>query len=149
MPPIIKFILPIAKIQQSIGTMSIMGILTTNKKKLISIGYTEKEINDMIAFSGFSINDTLLKQMVSSAEFIKETKDLPFPKSIPYFKVISKQTFETNNKQLKTTPQEYQYQHLKRIGDHAQFEVLDGSHFIYINNVDKISNIIDRVILNI
>jgi len=112
MPKIVKSILKVAKFQQAVGTLSIMATLTVNKKKLLSNGYTEKEINDMITFGGFSINDNLLEQMASTPEFIKQTMDLPFPKAIPYFKVISKKTYETPNKQLKMTPQEYQYKHL-------------------------------------
>jgi hypothetical protein len=148
MPGIIKFVLPIAKFQQNIGATSLLGILITNKKKLMSNGYTEKEINDMITFLGFSINDTLLQQMLNSVEFIKQTKDLPFPESVPYFKVISKKTYETPNKQLKMTPQQYQHQHLERIGEHVQYEVLDGTHFIYLNNVERISEITDILVLN-
>jgi len=111
------------------------------KKNLLSNGYTEKEINDMLTFAGFSINDTLLEQILNSAEFIKQTIDFPFPSSVPYFKIISKQTYETPNKQLKITPQEYQHKHLERIGGHAKYEILDGTHFIYINNVDRITEI--------
>lgn len=147
MPAYIKSILPIAKFQQAVGTTSILSPLTVNKKYLLSNGYTEKEINDMIIFSGFSINDTVLAQMANTAEFIKQTIHLPFPESITYFKVISKKTYETPNNQIKMTPQEYQRQHLERIGKHARYEILDGTHFIYINNVGRISEIADELLL--
>lgn len=149
MPSFIKYILSIAKLQQATGTTSILAPLTTNKKSLAEIGYTEKEINDMIIFGGFSINNTLLEQMSHSTEFIKETMNLTFPESVPYFKVISKQTYETPNKQLKITPKEYQLQHLKRVGEHAEYEVLEGTHFIYLNNIDKIAEITDNFLLKI
>jgi len=147
MPTIVKSILRVAKFQQASGILSIMAPLTTNKKKLLSNGYTEKEINDMITFGGFSMNDNLLEQIASSAEFIKQTMDLPFPESVSYFKVISKKTYETPNKQLKMTPQEYQYEHLERIGKHAKYEILDGTHFIYANNVNRIAEITDDLLL--
>lgn len=146
MPAIVNFVLPIAKFQQAIGTTSILASLTTNKKKLLNSGYTEKELKDIIVFAGFSINNTLLNQMKNSVEFIKDTINLPFPGTIPYLKIISKQTYETPNKQLKTTPQEYQHNHLKRIGEHAKYEILEGSHFIYLNNVEKISEITNSVL---
>jgi hypothetical protein len=73
--------------------------------------------------------------------------DLPFPESIPYFKIISKKTYETPNKQLQMTPQEYQQNHLRRIGEHASYEILDGTHFIYLNNVDRIAKIADNLLL--
>lgn len=146
MPGYIKAILPIAKFQQTVGTLSLIAPLTVNKTQLLSYGYTEKEINDMIVFAGFSINDTLLEQIASSTEFVKQTMDLPFPDSVPYFKVISKKTYETPNKQLKVTPQEYQYNHLERIGKHVKYEILDGTHFIYANNVDRITEITDDLL---
>ena len=149
MPAIMKYLLPISKAQQALGTTSLLASLTANKSNLSSLGYTEKEIKDAITFAGFSMNDTVLAQIANSTEFIKQTKDLPFPQSIPYFKVISKQTYETPNPQLKQynmTPQEYQLQHLKRIGEQAQYEILDGTHFIYLNNIDRIAAITDQVV---
>ena len=146
MPAIFKSILQIAKLQQATGISSILSSLVVNKNDLLSKGYTEKEINDVIVFSGFSMNDTVLEQIANSSEFIKQTMDLPFPESVPYFKIISKQTYETPNKQLKKmTPQEYQHKHLDRIGEHAKYEILDGTHFIYLNNVDRIAEITDAL----
>lgn len=150
MPVVVKYILPIAKIQQTLGTTSLIAPLAVNKKTLLSNGYTEKEISDMITFGGFTMNDTALQQIKNSAEFIKQTMALPFPESIPYFKVISKQTYETPNAQLKKakmTSQEYHHKHLERIGKHAEYEILDGTHFIYVNNVDRISEITESLLL--
>lgn len=147
MPAFVKSLLHVAKFQQGIGFTSVLAPLTTNKAKLLSSGYTDKEISDMIIFAGFTINNNFLEQMGNSSEFIKQTMNLPFPESIPYFKVISKQTYETPNKQLKMTPQEYQHKHLERIGKHAKYEILDGNHFIYLNNVDRIAEITDDLLL--
>ncbi|GAA0180948.1 alpha/beta hydrolase [Clostridium sediminicola] len=147
MPAIFKSILKIAKFQQAIGITSILSPLSVNKNDLFSKGFTLTEINDAIVFSGFSINDTVLEQMTNSSEFIKQTMDLPFPESVPYFKIISKQTYETPNKQLKMTPQEYQHKHLQRIGEYAKYEILEGNHFIYLNNIDRIVEITDDLLL--
>jgi len=147
MPSIVKSVLPIAKFQQVIGVTSLFAPLVTNRKDLLTNGYSEKEINDMLTFAGFSTNDTVIEQILNSAEFIKQTMDLPFPSSVPYFKIISKQTYETPNKQLKMTPQEYQHKHLERIGEHVKYEILDGTHFIYINNVGRIAEISDDLLL--
>lgn len=78
MPAIVKSLLPIAKFQQATGGTALMASLATNRKSLRSNGYTEKEIDDMIAFAGF--------------------------------------------------------------------EILDGTHFIYLNNVNRIAQIADEVI---
>jgi len=152
MPSIVKALLPIAKIQQAIGATSLIAPLAIDRAKLLANGYTEKEISDMIVFAGFALNDTVLEQIANSAEFIEQTMGMPFPDSIPYFKVISRQTYETSNAQLENanmTPQEYHQQHLERIGEHAQFEVLDGTHFIYHDNVGRIAEITDQLLLGV
>jgi pimeloyl-ACP methyl ester carboxylesterase len=149
MPAIVKFVLPLATFQQAIGTTSLLAILTTNKKQLLLYGFTGQEIKDMVAFAGFTINKTLLQQVGESSEFILQTKDLPFPPTVPYFKVISKKTYETVNKQIPMSPQEYQREHLKRIGELADYEILEGSHFIYLNNVDQIARITDDLLTRI
>ncbi len=148
MPSFLKYVLPIAKFQQAVGLTSVVGPLTVNKPNLLSKGYTEKEITDMAVYVGFSINDTLLAQMAASSEVIRQAMELPFPCSIPYFKIIARDTYETSNPQLKKaglTPQQYQEDHLSRIGEHAKYEILDGNHFIYLNNVDRIAEITDAV----
>lgn len=149
MPAFIKPLLSIAKLQQSVGVTSILAPVATNRKQLLSYGYTEKEIDDSITFAGFSMNENLLEQMANTADFIKDTKALPFPESIPYFKVISRTTYETPNSQIKMSPQEYQTQHLARIGKQAKFEILDGTHFIYLNNVERIAKITDDFLANV
>ncbi|MAT43313.1 MAG: alpha/beta hydrolase [Anaerolineaceae bacterium] len=149
MPAFVKSLLSVAKIQQATGASSVIGALATNKKSLLGYGYTEKEISDMVTFAGFTMNDTVLAQISNSAEFIKQTMDLPFPTTTPYFKVISRQTYETPNPQMKKinmTPQEYQQKHLERIGEQAKYEILDGTHFIYLNNVERISEITDDLL---
>ena len=55
----------------------------------------------------------------------------------------SRDTYEKPNRQLKITPQEYQHQHLAKIGAPAQYEILDGNHFIYHNNAGRISELTD------
>jgi pimeloyl-ACP methyl ester carboxylesterase len=150
MPAFVKSLLPVAKVQQALGITSLLGPISVNKQDLLSFGYTEKEINDSLAFAGFTMNDNIFEQLSNSAEFIKQTMDLPYPKSIPYFKIISKQTFETTNAQLKKanlTPQQYQYDHLERIGEQAKYEVVDGSHFLYISNVNRIVEITNEFLL--
>jgi hypothetical protein len=109
-------------------------------------GYTDKEIREMMLFAGFVMTDTFLEQMVSSPEFVKQTMDLPFPGSVPYYKVISRTTYETPNKQIDMSPQEYQHKHLERIGSHARYEILDGTHFIYANNVERIAEIAEELL---
>lgn len=149
MPDFIKPLLGIAKLQQATGLSSILAPIATNKDKLLDIGYTEKEISDLLSYAGFAMNDNMLEQISSSTNYIKDTNQLSYPQNIPYFKIISKQTYETKNSQIKISPQEYQKQHLARIGDNSKYEVLEGTHFIYLNNVDRISEITDNFLSEI
>ncbi len=143
-PKIVAFVLPLASSMQVLGIMPAVALLTTNRKKLRSYGYTKQEIDDSIIFSGFSLNKTLLEQMTQSSEHIKQTMDLPFPESVPFLKIIASKTWETCNKQLKMTPKEYQIQHLARIGPHAQYEIMEGDHFIYLKNTAAIAEMTNR-----
>ena len=143
-PRIVRRLLPLVTYMQVLGIMPVVALLTTDRKKLGSYGYTRKEIADSIVFSGFSMNRNLLEQMIGSSEHVKEVINLPFPQTIPYLKIISKTTYETSDKQLGMTPQEYQRQHLERIGPHAKYEVLEGSHFIHVGNTKIIADMTDR-----
>jgi len=144
MPKNIEGLLKFGVIQQKAGITSMLAKIISNRKDLLAKNYTEKEIDDMVVFIGFSLNETIIRQIAESAEFVKQTMDLKYPESVPFMKIISKQTYETPNKQLKISPQEYQMNHLARIGNNAKYEVLEGNHFIYLNNARRISEITDR-----
>ncbi|VDN47119.1 Alpha/beta hydrolase [Petrocella atlantisensis] len=143
MPDFVKSILGVAKFQQAIGFTSVVAPIATNKDNLLSIGYTEKEISDLVYYAGFSMNDNALDQIKNTTDYIKDVNKLTYPENVPYFKIISRKTYETKNSQIKITPQEYQTQHLARIGEQAKYVILDGTHFIYLHNVDHISEITD------
>ncbi|MGE4585187.1 MAG: alpha/beta fold hydrolase [Sphaerochaeta sp.] len=140
-PAIVGALLPIAKVQQALGVTGLLGPLVTNKPQALGLGYTEKELDDMLTFSGFSLNDTVLNQIAQSAECIHQTMQTPYPREVPYFKIIASKTYETANKQLPYSPQQYQEEHLKRLGPQAQYTILEGSHFIYQTNVERIAQI--------
>nr|WP_321261361.1 alpha/beta hydrolase [uncultured Sphaerochaeta sp.] len=148
-PAFVAALLPIAKVQEFLGLTSLLGPLVTNKSDAMELGYTEKEVDDMLAFAGFSMNDTLLDQIAHATEFIRETMDLPYPKEVPFFKVIAKDTYEKPNPQIPLSPKEYQEQHLERIGAQAQFEVLEGNHFIYQSNAEAIAAIVEKVLADL
>ncbi len=144
MPAFLKAVFPLLKFQQSLGTSALLAPLISNRKRLSAQGYSDKEISDMIAFAGFVINDNVVEQMANTVEFIKAANALPYPASVPYMKIISRQTYETPNPQLKTTPQEYQRRHLERIGTQARYEILEGNHFIFLNNAENIAAIVRK-----
>lgn len=141
MPAFVRRILPVVKFQQRLGLFSLLARVTANRKKLLDKGYTKAEIGDLIAFAGFAVNDGLLKQMAGTAEAIRMTGEAPFPASVPYVKVISSSTYAMKKSQLKMDPKEYQRRHLERIGPHARSEVLSGTHFIYLDQGERIAQI--------
>lgn len=149
MPSFVKSLLGVAKAQQAIGLTSVLAPLTANKTKILSYGYTEKEIDDMIAFAGFSINDNVLDQTRNVAECIKTANRKSYAVSVPYYKIISKQTYETKNSQIKLSPEVYQQEHLQRVGATENYIILEGTHFIYLNNVEKIRSITDEFLLSL
>lgn len=140
-PAILNAIIPLAKLQQASGLTALLGSIVTNRSQLQGYGYTEKEIDDMITFAAFSINDTVLQQITASMDFVHDIKDLPYPEAVPYLKIIARDTYEKPNRQLKITPQEYQHQHLAKIGAAARYEILDGNHFIHQNNAARIAEL--------
>lgn len=152
MPAFVKAILPVSKIQQALGVTSILGPLTVNRQDLLANGYTEKEINDSLIYVGFSMNATTFAQIANSAEFIKQTLEFPFPVDIPYLKLIARQTYETSNAQLKQmnlTPEEYQFYHLARIGAQAEYQIIDGNHFIYVHHAGQIADLTKAFLLEV
>lgn len=149
LPPLVNAVLPIAIFQQAIGFTALLASLAVNKKTLHDMGYTDTEIQDIVAYSGFAMNSTILEQIRNSAEFVRQAMEKEFPASVPYFKIISRATYETPNKQYGTTPQDYQRNHLARIGPNAKFEILNGTHFIYLTNVERIATITDTFLQEI
>ncbi|NCC12988.1 MAG: alpha/beta hydrolase [Spirochaetia bacterium] len=143
MPAFAKALLAIARVQQDLGLTSLLGPLVTNADAIGSLGYTTQEIQDMLVFAGFSVNRTLLAQMGNVSESIEEVMRVPFPPQVPYLKLIASDTYEKPNPMLPVTPIEYQLQHLERIGGHAQYKVLEGTHYLYQTNVDKIVQLTD------
>lgn len=148
MPAFVKAVLPIARVQQDLGLTSLLGPLVTNVDATVALGYTEQEVRDMLAFAGFSVNRTLLAQMGNSSESIEEVMRVPYPPQVPYLKLIASDTYEKPNPMLPITPFEYQMQHLERIGEHAQYKILDGTHFLYQTNVEKISQLTDLFLVS-
>lgn len=101
----------------------------------INNGYTQKEIDDFKKYMNYSINDTNIEQLKNTFTCVQEVKDLQFPESVPVLKIIAS---ESNDMR--------QEEHLKRLGNNASSLVLDGTHFIYHNQSEKISKLTDQFI---
>ena len=149
MPGFVKSLLEIAKVQQLTGLASVVAPLAVNKNAVLRYGYTEKELSDLVVFAGFSINDNVLDQMRNTADCIRVTNELCYPQNVPYFKVISRQTYEMKNRQIKMPPEEYQKEHLMRVGAQEHYAILSGTHFIYQMNTERIRSITDAFLASL
>jgi hypothetical protein len=90
------------------------------------------------------MNDNTLEQLTSSAASIRTVNEMAYPQSIPYLKLIAKQTYETKNSQIKVSPEVYQQDHLARVGANETYHILDGNHFIYLNNAARIAELTEE-----
>lgn len=127
-PPRIAY--SIGKLQQATMFTRLTGALVPLTQKAEN-GYTEKEIGDYRRFSYHVLNDTIIDQSLRLIDNINEVSDMPFPPDIPVLKLISSQS------QAKPGP-EYQEKHLARLGEHAESEILTGTHFLYQTRVVEI-----------
>lgn len=146
----------IAKFQQSIGiqrlVLSLISDETLKASGLgltIENGYTEKEITDYKKYMCYSINDTIIEQFKYTMDCVKEVKQLTFPENIPVLKIISRETVESNDLNPYIGSEDYQKDHLSRLGDYATSVTLKGSHFIYHSQIQKISDLTDEFISNL
>lgn len=128
-----KFVYGLGKVQQAIGLARIINpfvvssALSMNKEN----GYTEQEVNDYIKFMNHNNNDTVIDQLSRLNDNILEVMKMDFPDEVPVLKLVAAQT-------IKQVGEEYQTNHLKRLGVNAKSITLRGSHFIYHTNVSDI-----------
>ncbi len=145
-PPAIIYWL--ARLQGRSGLNRINSRLI-RETRLVENGYTEKEIADHRLYSYHAINDTMIDQMRRLGDSIVEVNGLEFPDTIPVLKLISTETIRNMAKHNKDDGMGYQHEHLRRLGEHAAFEILDGSHLIYQTKAEDIAAISTRFIENI
>lgn len=139
-PNVLKKTMPILYKLQDFSGAEINTMLTTNKKQWIDeYGYTEKEVDDYIIYQGFAINDNLIETSINTDVLLNDVMAVEYPAEVPFYKIISEQTYTQNAGNM--TGEEYQMGHLKRVGAENSYTVLEGTHFIYRNNVEEICKI--------
>ena len=115
-------------------------MLTTNKKQWIDeYGYTEKEVDDYIIYQGFAVNNNLIETSINTDVLIGDTMALEYPIEVPYYKIISEHTYTHNAGNI--SGEQYHMEHLERVGAEDSDTILEGTHFIYRNNVEEICRI--------
>jgi len=138
-----------AKFLQDVGLFRIVislapdeSVINSNFNGMLAGDHTRKELEDFGKHRSFSFNNTTLKQMENIKGCIDEVKAFSFPRDIPVLKIIAKDTFENEV----IGGEEYQTDHLKRIGDHAESVVLEGTHMIYYTQIDEIKRLTDEFV---
>ena len=126
-----KFVYGISKVQQSIGLNRIVNFFVVPSLLNKENGYTEKEISDYGKFINHYYNDTIADQLSRSNDNIIEVMGMDFPNEVPVLKLIASQT-------TKQVGDEYQTNHLSRLGVNAESITLNGSHFIYHSDAARI-----------
>lgn len=132
-----KFVYSLGKVQQAIGlsrplnpiiVKSTLGINEDN-------GYTQTEIDDYTKFMNHYYNDTIGDQIARLNENIEEVMGMDFPHSIPVLKLVASET-----EQGKQTGEKYQNAHIERLGSNAEWQVIEGNHYLYHGHVEDIYN---------
>lgn len=128
-----EFVYSFAKIQQSIGITRILNPFIASSILSINVdnGYTKQEIQDYTKYMNHVLNDTIVDQNIQFNKNILEVKKLEFPKTIPVLKIVASGT-------IKQVGEEYQTNHINKLGSNAKFVIFDGTHFVYHKNTSKI-----------
>ena len=139
-------ILKLGKFVQDIGLFRILMSLSSDDSvingsfsQLSEEDYTIRELEDYRRYRSYSLNSTVLIQQENILDCIEEVKAFDFPKEVPVLKIIARDTLEF----AEIDGVKYQADHLKRIGEHAESAVLDGSHMIYYTQRDEIKRLTD------
>lgn len=115
-------------------------LVQTNTAQMVNAyGYTEKEVEDYLIFSGFMVNDNLIETSANTDLLIREVMDLELPEGILCYKFISGDVYDKNVGNM--TGEQIQLDHLAHIGAEDSWCVLEGSHFIYREHWEEIAGI--------
>lgn len=126
-----KFVYNIAKIQQATGFSRIINAIVVPKLLKESNGYTKKEISDYKKFMNHALNYTIINQNVFFYNNVNEVMTQDFPNEIPVLKIVPTGT-------IKQVGEDYQKNHIKKLGENAHYTILKGSHFIYHTKAEEI-----------
>ncbi|MDD3920074.1 MAG: alpha/beta hydrolase [Eubacteriales bacterium] len=132
-----KFVYSLGKVQQAIGLSRPLNAIIVKSTLGINDdnGYTQTEIADYTKFMNHYYNDTIADQIARLNENIEEVMGMDFPHSVPVLKLVAAKTA-----QGKQTGEKYQNAHMERLGSNAQWQVIEGSHYLYHGHVEEICN---------
>ena len=128
-----KFVLGIGKVQQDIGLSRLFNskVVSSILKINTDNGYNKNEVDDYTKFMNHVNNDTIIDQTYRLNENILEVMETDFPESIPVLKIAATET-------IKKTGEEYQTEHINRLGSQAKLISVNSTHYIYHDDVKAI-----------
>lgn len=139
-----KFVYQLGKVQQAIGLGRFINPLVVSS--VLSIkqesGYTQQEVDDYTKYMNHSYNDTLVDQLYRLNDNILEVMQMKFPKEVPVLKLSASQT-------TKQVGEQYQQDHLSRLGENAKELTFEGTHFIYHTNLQEVCEQTDAFISDV
>ncbi len=140
-----KFVYSLGKVQQAIGLSRFINpILVSSVLKINEDnGYTIKEIKDYTKFINHCYNDTIVDQLFLFNKNIEELMNMDFPNKIPVLKLVASETAKR-----KHTGEKYQNAHISRLGDNAQWTIIDGNHLIYHEHIEEIYHLTNDFLNN-
>jgi pimeloyl-ACP methyl ester carboxylesterase len=125
------FVYRLATVPQVTGVNRILNRFVVPRLLRKKRGYTDREIRDYRTFINRAFNDTVIDQNIRFPDNVREVMQLEFPDTIPVLKLVPKGT-------LKRIGDDYQRDHMRRLGPNATYQIVEGSHFVYHTNPERI-----------
>ena len=125
------FVYQLAKLPQATGASRIVNRFVVPRLLRKERGYTQREIRDYRMFMNRLFNDTVIDQNIRFPDNVREVRQSAFPDGIPVLKLVPECT-------LRRVGDDYQREHLRRLGPNATYEVVEGTHFIHHTDPERI-----------
>lgn len=129
--PVPALVFRLAQLQQLTGVARIITRVAVRWLLRPEHGFTDQEIRSYRMLANQPMNATALEQNLRFPEQVRDVMQRPFPATVPVHKIVPTGTWNRMG-------EEYQREHLQRLGPHATLEVVDGSHFVHHTNADRI-----------
>lgn len=126
-----KFVYKLSQVQQATGFNRIINSFVVPRLLKESNGYTKEEISAYGRFMNHGGNDTIVDQGVRFYDNVIQVMGMDFPRDVPVLKIVPTGT-------IKQVGEEYQRNHINKLGENARYVIFEGSHFVYHTNISEI-----------
>lgn len=133
-------------IAKNLGILRVMIALDPSILEYEGEEYTENDIKTIGMFACWNTgNKTVANEIAARFDNSSETLSMTFPESIPVRMILSTENIEGSKHE--TPPFDWVLEHEKLIAGNknAKTEVLEGGHYIYYGNTQKVVDIINEI----